>query len=258
MRYWFNLILDITCKTSCTTLFCSLSFHIFSSENLPHIGRTISCGPAIGQISQLWVDICDLLFFFPFSGMGINCWENANGSRHLTKEVRKKETTQQKASIWGNIHFISAAAESCPASAWKRERVGYSHSNAVLSQKPSSPLAQLVLLWAPQWGVGWVDSLPKPWLANFRVQTCPVPSVLALADGNNADSTSMALSQELYHSVLFNRKCMSFFICLLASKLLELLTLFASFLFNFKNKTFPWKTILDNKAKSLGSRKLEL
>lgn len=176
-----------------------------------------------------------LTFFFPFSGMGINCWENANGSRHLTKEVRKKETTQQKASIWGNIHFISAAAESCPASAWKRERAGYSHSNAVLAQKPSSPLAQLVLLWAPQWGVGWVDSLLKPWLANFRAQTCPVPSVLTLADGNNADSTSMALSQELYHSVLFNRKCMSFFICLLASKLLELLTLFASFLFNFKN-----------------------
>lgn len=55
-------------------------------------------------------------------------------------------------------------------------------------------------------------------------QTCPVHSVPALADRNNAESSFVASSQELYHSILFNRKCMSFFNHLLASKLLEILT----------------------------------
>lgn len=90
----------------------------------------------------------------------------------------------------------------------------------------------------PQPGLRWVccvDSPPKPPLAHCREQTCPVHSVLALADGNNTESSFMATSQELYHSILFNRKCMYVFICLLTSKLLELLTSFVSFLLNFKN-----------------------
>lgn len=85
-------------------------------------------------------------------------------------------------------------------------------------------------------GLGTLSGLAtEAFAGSFQSADMPCAFSPGRADGNNAESSSMALSQELYHSILFNRKCMSFFICLLASKLLEFLTSFASFLFNFKN-----------------------
>lgn len=129
-----------------------------------------------------------------------------------------------------------------PCPVWHGRRAGDSHGNAILAHGPSISTASH----HPDHpdlhpGLGWpcwAGTQLKPPLARFGAQTCPMHSVLAQEHGNNADSTSLALSQELHHSILFNRKYMSFFICLLASKILELLTLIASFIFNFNNQTF--------------------
>lgn len=120
MRYWFNLILDITCKTSCTTLFCSLSFHIFSSENLPHIGRTISCGPAIGQISQLWVDICDLLFFFSFQWDGNKLLRKCKWLQASYKGGTKKGNYSTKGKHLGKYPFHFSCSWVMPSISLKK------------------------------------------------------------------------------------------------------------------------------------------
>lgn len=104
----------------------------------------------------------------------------------------------------------------------------------------------------------WVDLLLKPLLAHFRAQTCPGCSALALVDRNNTESSSTALCQELYHSVLFNRKCMSVFICLLALRLSELLS-FRAFSSTLKIRhSLKRKSLVDHLAPETGGLRQQM